>query len=231
MKKLGLIGGTGPESTVEYYRQIAYGVQEKTGRFPKLCIESLSVFEVLHYCEQRDYVGLTDYLLQGFHCLADAGADFACLTGITPHVVFEEVAARSPIPVVSMVETACAYALQQGYSKIALLGTYPTMRGDFFPAPFRANGIDVVAPTEPEMQYIGEKIERELGLGTMHPETQKRFCEIAERLVREEGAEAIVLGCTELPMILNSSLLPVPCMDVMEIHIRKLIDVILENGE
>ena len=231
MRKLGLIGGTGPESTVEYYRQIAYGVQKKTGRFPMLCIESLSVFEVLDFCERQDYAGLTDYLLKGFQCLANAGADFACLTGITPHVVFEKVAARSPIPVVSMVETANAYALQQGYRKIALLGTYPTMRGDFFPAPFRANGIDVVAPTEPEMQYIGEKIETELELGTVHPETQKRFYEIVERLVREEGAEAIVLGCTELPMILNSSLLSVPCMDVMEIHIRKLIDVILEDEE
>ena len=229
MRKLGLIGGTGPESTVTYYRQIAYGVQEKTGRFPKLCIESLSVFEVLRFCEKQDFAGLADYLLKGFQCLADAGADFACLTGITPHVVFEEVAARSPIPVVSIVETACAYALQQGYRKIALLGTYPTMRGDFFPEPFRANGIEVITPTEPEMQYIGEKIETELELGTVRPETPKRFCEIVERLAREEGAEAIVLGCTELPMILNGDLLSVPCVDVMEIHIQKLISMILED--
>ena len=229
MRKLGLIGGTGPESTVAYYRGIAYGVQEKTGRFPKLCIESMSVFEVLGYCERQDYAGLADYLLQGFQCLADAGADFACLTGITPHVVFEEIAARAPIPVVSMVETACAYALQQGYHKIALLGTYPTMTGSFFQTTFRARGIEVITPTEAEMRYIGEKIETELELGKVIPETQARFCEIAERLVREDGAEAIVLGCTELPMILNDDLLSVPCMDVMEIHIQKLISMILED--
>ena len=229
MRKLGLIGGTGPESTIAYYRGIAYGVQEKTGRFPKLCIESLSVFEVLRFCEQRDYAGLADYLVQGFSCLAKAGADFACLTGITPHVVYDEVLARSPIPIVSMVETACEYAQALAYHRIALLGTYPTMSGEFFQRVFRAHGIEVVTPTEAEMRYIGEKIETELELGNVAPKTQKRLCEISERLVREEGAQAVVLGCTELPMILNSALLSVPCMNVMEIHIQRLVDMILKD--
>ena len=229
MRKLGLIGGTGPESTVEYYRQIAYGVQKQRGCFPNLCIESLSVFEVLRFCELGDYDGLTDYLAQGFSCLAKAGADFACLTSITPHVVYDEVAARSPIPIVSMVETACEYAQMQVYHRIALLGTYPTMSGEFFQRAFRAHGIEVVTPTEAEMRYIGEKIETELELGNVVPETQTCFCEIAERLACEEDAQAIVLGCTELPPILNDSLLSVPCLDVMKIHIEKLISMIIEN--
>ena len=231
MRKLGLIGGTGPESTVEYYRQIAYGVQKRTGRFPNLCIESLSVFEVLRFCEQRDYAGLTDYLVRGFSCLARAGADFACLTGITPHVVFDEVAARSPIPLVSMVETAREYAQSERYQRIALLGTYPTMSGNFFQKGCNACGLEVLIPTEAEMRYIGKKIENELELGNVVSETQTRFCEIAERLTREEGAQAVVLGCTELPMILNNDLLSVPCMDVMEIHIQKLINMIVQDHE
>ena len=91
MKKLGLIGGTGPESTIEYYRQIEYGVQAKAGSFPNLTIESLSVFDVLRFCEEKDYKGLTAYLIKGFQCLADAGADFACLTGITPHLGSDQI--------------------------------------------------------------------------------------------------------------------------------------------
>ena len=75
MKKLGLIGGTGPESTIEYYRQIEYGVLAKAGCFPNLAIESLSVFDVLQFCKEKDYPGLTAYLVRGFQCLADAGAD------------------------------------------------------------------------------------------------------------------------------------------------------------
>ena len=132
MKKLGLIGGTEPESTIEYYRQIEYAVQEKTGAFPNLAIESLSVFDVLRFCRKADYDGLVSYLVEGFRCLADAGADFACLTGITPHIVFDRVAADSPIPIVSMVEAACQRAKELGFTRIALLGTYPTMSGTFF---------------------------------------------------------------------------------------------------
>lgn len=228
MNKIGLIGGTGPESTIEYYRQIEYRVQEKTGRFPNLVIESLSVFEVLRYCAQRDYQGLVDYLVKGFQSLSNAGADFACLTGITPHVVFDEIAARSPIPVISMVETASERASAQGLHRVALLGTYPTMSGSFFQKAFAARNIDVITPSEENMQYIGQKIETELELGQVLPETQKKLCEICEGLVAGGGAQAIVLGCTELPMILNEQLLSVPCFDVMQIHIEKLVSLILE---
>lgn len=228
MKKLGLIGGTGPESTIEYYRQIEYGVQEKAGCFPNLVIESLSVFDVLRFCAEKDYRGLADYLVEGFEKLHAAGADFACLTGITPHIVYDDIAERSPVPVISMVKTACDRAEALGMKKIALLGTYPTMSGTFFQDTFSRRGIEVITPSEDEMKYIREKIEQELELGQVVPETQKRFCGICERLVSEEQAQAIVLGCTELPLILNDSLLSVPCFDVMKIHVEKLISMILE---
>lgn len=229
MRKLGLIGGTGPESTIEYYRQIEYAVQEKTGAFPNLVIESLSVFDVLRFCREANYDGLVSYLVKGVRCLADAGADFACLTGITPHIVFERVAAESPIPIISMVDAACETAQKQGFSRIALLGTYPTMSGTFFQNTFSRHGIEVITPTEEEMRYVGEKIETELELTQVLPETQKRFVEIAERLVTDEHVQAIVLGCTELPLILNDSLLSVSCLDVMKIHIEKLVSVIAES--
>lgn len=228
MKKLGLIGGTGPESTVEYYRQIEYGVQAKAGFFPNLVIESLSVFDVLRFCGEGDYHGLADYLLKGIHCLADAGADFACLTGITPHIVFDEISDKSPIPVISIVDAACERAKTLGYSKIALLGTYPTMTGAFFQKTFLTQDIEVVTPQEGEMQFIGDKIETELELAQVIPETQQRFCAIADRLVSDDNVQAIVLGCTELPLILNDNLTKVPCLDVMKIHIETLISMILD---
>lgn len=229
MKKLGMIGGTGPESTIEYYRRIEYAIQTKTGAFPNLAIESLSVFEVLRFCREKDYDGLTSYLGNGFRRLADAGADFACLTGITPHIVFDQVAAESPIPLVSMVDAACERARALGFTRIALLGTYPTMSGAFFQTAFARQGVEAVTPTEEEMRYIGEKIEKELELAQVIPETQRRFVEIAERLVTEERVQAAVLGCTELPLILNDSFLSVPCLDVMKIHIEKLVSMIIEG--
>lgn len=114
MNKLGLIGGTNPESTIEYYRQIEYGVQKKSGRsfFPNLTIESLSVFDVLGFCKRQDYEGLTEYLLNGIRNLAASGAQYAALTGITPHIVFDRLSGKSPIPLISMVDTARRYALK-----------------------------------------------------------------------------------------------------------------------
>lgn len=231
MNKLGLIGGTGPESTIEYYKSIEYGVQQKSGRsfFPNLTIESLSVFDVLSFCEKQDYAGLTAYLLKGIHNLAAAGAQYAALTGITPHIVFDELSNASPIPLISMVDTARDYASMHGYKKICLLGTLPTMEGTFFQKSFEKSGIKVITPNAEEKKYIGTKIETELEFGKVLPETQQAFIEIAEGIIREEQVQAVVLGCTELPLIFDGVELPVPYIDVMQVHIQALVDLIMQG--
>ena len=231
MKKLGLIGGTGPESTIEYYKGIEYGVQRRSGRsfFPHLTIESLSVFDVLGFCERRDYAGLTEYLLKGIKNLAAAGAECAALTGITPHIVFDELAAVAPIPLISMVDTARDHAAERGYKKICLLGTLPTMDGTFFQSSFAKRGIEVVTPNAEEKRCIETKIETELEFGKVLPETQRSFREIVERIIQEEKVQAVVLGCTELPLVFRDMELSVPYIDVMQIHIGALIQMILKE--
>lgn len=231
MKKLGLIGGIGPESTIAYYRDIAYGVQKRLNApvFPPLVIESLSVFDVLRFCDEQDYDGLTAYLLRGVRHLAAAGAVFAAVTGNTPHVVFAELAEKSPVPLVSIVETACSEALHQHFRKIALLGTEPTMKADFFKRPFREKGIDVVTPDKNEMKFIGAKISEELELGIISPETRSRCVQIVNRMIRDEKIDAVVLGCTELPLLFKGEKLAVPYLDTMKIHVHKLIDMILSE--
>ena len=231
MNKLGLIGGTGPESTIEYYKGIEYGVQQKSGRsfFPNLTFESLSVFDVLSFCGKQDSAGLTTYLLKGIRNLAAAGAQYAVLTGITPHIEFEGLSQVSPIPVISMVDTARDYAAANGYKKICLLGTLPTMEGTFFQNSFAKRGIEVVTPNAEEKSYIGTKIETELEFGKVLPETQHAFKEIAERIIREEQVQAVVLGCTELPLIFDGVELPVPYIDVMRVHINALVDLIMQD--
>lgn len=231
MNKIGLVGGTGPESTIEYYKGIEYGVQQKSGCsfFPNLTIESLSVFDVLGFCKKQDYAGLTAYLLKGIHNLAAAGAQYAALTGITPHIVFDELSKASPIPLISMVDTARDYAAVHGYKKICLLGTLPTMEGTFFRRSFAKHGIEVITPNTEEMNYIGTKIETELELGQVLPETQHMFKKIAERIIQEEHVQAVVLGCTELPLLFDSVELSAPCIDVMQVHIHTLIDLIMQD--
>ncbi len=222
MSKIGLIGGTGPESTVIYYRELTKQVCEACGNFPNLVIESLSVFDVLGYCERKDYKGLASYLSRGVENLERAGAEYAAFTGITPHIVFDEVQKRSSIPLVSMLETSAAYAEKAGFGRVALLGTIPTMREGFFQRAFAEKGIETVVPAEEEMQYIGEKISSELEFGVVRKDTSDNLADIANRLITEEKAEAIVLGCTELPLVFENVELAVPYIDVMRIHIERL---------
>lgn len=231
MKKLGLIGGTGPESTIIYYKKLTNGVREKLNRdyFPNIKIESLSVFDVLGYCERQDYDGFADYLLEGFRNLAAAGADCAALTGITPHIVYDRIIEKSPITVISMIDTSVQFALKNQLKKIALFGTLPTMNGTFFKEPFIKKGIEVVTPNEKEKTYIGTKIATELEYGIINPETAYKMKEIAMRVIDEEKVDAVVLGCTELPLIFADMELPVIKMDVMEIHIQALIDEIVNE--
>lgn len=231
MKKLGLIGGIGPESTIPYYHDIVYGVQKKVGKsfFPNLNIESLSVFEVLRMCKEEDYTALQDYLLKGINNLVAGGADFIAITGNTPHIVFDELERESSVPIISIVKTTCDVAKEKKFSKIGLLGTEVTMNGEFFRKPFNEAGISVIVPTEEEKSFIGQKISSELELGIVTEETSSTILSIVNRMINEDKIEAIVLGCTELPLLFKDISLSVPYLDTMQIHIQKLIEMILED--
>ncbi len=229
MKKLGLVGGMGPESTIPYYHDIVYGVQERVGKdyFPNLTIESINVFDILRLCGEQKYDELTDYLLQAITNLARSGAEFAALSANTPHIVFNRLQELSPIPLISIIESACKEAEKRNLKKIGLLGTIFTMTEDFFKEPFSRKKIEIVVPSDVEMEYVNQKISSELEHGIVKKETLEGFKEIILRMQTEENIEAVILGCTELPLLLNDAVSPVPCLDTMQIHIRDIVDEIV----
>ena len=229
MKKLGLVGGMGPESTIPYYHGIVYGVQNAIGEkvFPNLIIDSVDVFKVLQYSNQKKYDALADYLMLSINSLIAGGADFIAMSANTPHVIFNELQKQSSVPLISIVETARDDAVSNGYKKIGLIGTIPTMNGSFFITPFTKHGINIVLPSEDEKIYIDTKISEELELGIVKKDTLENFLSIIQRMKDEDGIQAIVLGCTELPLILNDDVSSVPCLDTMQIHIRALVNEII----
>lgn len=160
--------------------------------------------------------------------LAKSGAEFAALSANTSHIVFDRLQEQSPIPLISIVEATCEEAKNRELKKIGLLGTIFTMTGDFFKAPFVKNGIQVVIPSESEMKIVNEKISMELELGVVKEETLLFFQNVINRMKNENGIEAIVLGCTELPLLLNDEVSSVPCLDTMQIHISSIIKTILD---
>lgn len=230
MKKLGLVGGMGPESTIPYYHDIVYGVQEKVGKdfFPNLTIESVNVFEVLQFCKEENYDELTRYLMRAINNLIKSGAEFVALSANTPHIVFDRLKMKSSVPLVSIIEATRDEAIRLNMKKIGLLGTIFTMTGEFFTKPFEDSDIEIVVPTEEEMEFVNHKIGAELELGIVKEDTLESFQAIIERMKKENGIEAIILGCTELPLLLKDEVSPVPCLDTMKIHIKTLVDMIVE---
>jgi aspartate racemase len=231
VKKLGLIGGMGPESTIPYYYGIVYGVQRKVGKklFPYMTIESVNVFDVLNMCERQEYDALIDYLMKAINNLRASGVDFIALSANTPHIVFDELKKRSPIQLVSIVEATCSEAKQRNILKVGLLGTIITMNGEFFKNPFLENHIEVVTPTDEEKEFVNEKISQELELGIVKGETISAFLKIVQRMKDEDGIQAIILGCTELPLLFKGVKIPVEPLDTMQIHIETLVNMIVEE--
>lgn len=229
LRKLGLIGGTGPESTLIYYRRIIEGVAAATrpDLFAPLSIESLSAFEVFRFAGAEDWDGLTEYLLSAVINLERAGAEVASLTANTPHVVFDRLVEKSPLPLVSSIESTRREIRARGASSVILLGTEFTMVGDFLSGPLRADGIDVAVPNAEEIAYIQDKIATEIEFGVVRDETRDGFAKIINRLAADDGGELVLLACTELPLLLNDETSPVPTLDTMDPHIDDLVRVVL----
>lgn len=231
MKKLGLIGGVGPEATLQYYKDIEYGVMERVGEpfFPNMTIESLSCFRMIPLGAAQDYDGMTEYIMGAVRVLEGAGCDFIAMACNTGHMVFDRVQAQCSVPMVSIVEACLEEAQNRGCHKLLLLGTDGTMKDDFFKKPFWREGLEVVVPSEEEQAYVGWHIENELEHGIVKDEVKQEFFRIVRDMAEKEGIEAVILGCTELPMIFDGAETAVPVLDTVPIHIKKIVDMIMEK--
>jgi len=159
MKTVGIIGGIGPESTVDYYRLIiaAYREQRQDGSYPAIIINSIDLNKIRDLVTANALADLTEYLVVEVQRLARAGADFGLLAANTPHIVFDDVRQQSPIPLLSIVEATCEAAKALALRRLGLLGTRFTMQGRFFPDVFAREGITLVVPAPDEQDYVHDK--------------------------------------------------------------------------
>jgi aspartate racemase len=230
MKTLGMIGGVGPESTVDYYRLIIamYRDRKPDGSYPPIVINSIDMTKMLGFVEADALPDLANYLSEEVRKLAGAGADFGLLASNTPHIVFDEVQRQSPIPLLSIVEATCKAAKAQGLGKLGLFGSRFTMQAQFFPEVFSREGITLIVPSPDDQHYIHEKYMGELVKGVFLPETRAGLLAIAERLKQQEGIQGVILGGTELPLILrNVSDRGMLFLDTTQIHVRAAVEQLL----
>ena len=230
MKTLGMIGGLGPESTVDYYQRIIALYRERTrdGGYPEFIIASVNLTKGLNFMDAGDLAGMADYLLEAIGKLARAGSDFALISANTPHIVFDDVAAKSPIPLISIVEATCAAAKARKLKRLALFGTRYTMQATFYPQVFSREGIELLVPEANDQSYIHDKYFSELVPGKFLPETRAGLLAVVDRMKAKSGIEAVILAGTELPLILrNPDHNGISFLDTTKIHVAAAVDEML----
>jgi aspartate racemase len=222
---LGIVGGLGPESTIDYYRRILEEwKREDPSSSPSIIIDSLDVDRGLRLVE-HDRPALVEYLLGSLRRLAAAGADVAAMAANTPHVVFDDLVARSPIPILSIVEACAEEAERRGLRRLGLLGTRFTMEGSFYPTVFARRGMAVVSPNNEERAWIHDHYVRQLLKGDFRDETRDGVTRVIGRLRDEENIDGVILGGTELTLLLSEPVVGgIPALDTTALHVDAIVN-------
>jgi aspartate racemase len=216
MKTIGIIGGIGPESTIDYYRKIiaAYCELDVNGNYPKIIINSINMSEMLKLLAADRFDEIAENLVAEFGKLAAAGADFGLLASNTPHIIFDKVRNSSQLPLISIVEATCSKVKVIGLQRIALFGTKFTMNGGVYDQVFSQHNIQVFIPSDIEQNFIHEKYLKELVKGNIQDDTKSELLKIASRMKKEHDVQGLILGGTELSLILQNG--DAPGMDIID---------------
>ena len=227
MATLGIVGGIGPESTIEYYRTIIRAYQERHGAMaqPPILINSVDAHEMLGLFSAGKIAEAIAFMVGALRRLADAGASLGVIAANTPHLVFDQVQEQSPIPLVSIVVAACSYVRAAGWSRAALFGTHYTMGGAFYEPVFAQAGIEIVLPDEADQAYIHDKYMTELIRTQFLDSTRDGLSAIVGKMKAGRAIDCVILGGTELPFVLRGKeAAGVPLVDTTQVHARAAVD-------
>lgn len=233
MKKIGIIGGTGPESTVDYYNQIIKAFKDGSGdmNYPEIIIYSINLGKLLGMMRAEQYDGAIGYLVEKIDRLEKAGADFAAISANTPHLFFDRINEKSPLPLISIVESTCAESVKHGFKRPGLFGTGFTMDASFYQDVFRKQGIEVIMPDKEDKALINHKLFSEIELGIFKDETRELLIQIIEKMVREQQIDSLILGCTEFPLILTKPYYAeILMLNTTKIHVDAIVKYCLDRG-
>lgn len=233
MAKIGMIGGLGPESTLDYYRLLIDEYRSKSNEEsnPEIIIYSMDINRLLKLVENQEWDNLVNVLVDGIKVLEKGGADFGFISANTPHIVFDRIKELSTIPLISIVEKTGEYIKKEGIKKVGLLGTKFTMESDFYKKVFDREGIEIFYPNDKEVKYIQHKLMTEIELGNFLDKTKEGLLNIIKRMIKDNSIEGVILGCTELPLILTKSEFGIPFFNTSKIHVESIIKHYLNISE
>ncbi len=224
-KRIGILGGISPASTLEYYRSLIYLYHERMhdSDYPEIIIYSLDFGRFTRMENEGRRKELASYVSNGIGRLAAAGADFAIMAANSAHDVFDEVSSSAKIPMLSIVDAAAEEASRLGLKKVLLTGIKYTMKADFYKKGLGKRSIDVIVPNLADQEEINRIIFEELALEKFLPQSRRWFIGMASRY----EADGVVLGCTELPLLVGGDVLGKPLLDTLHLHVKAALDYCL----
>ena len=231
MNKLGLLGGIGPESTLQYYQQIIQKYRDTldTQEYPEFSMESINMTKMLQYVSDKDFDGLVLFLLDRVERLAQSGANFAAMASNTPHIVFDQLEEKASIPMVSIVKATCEEITRHPIQSLGLFGTKSTMTAGFYQTVGEQFGVTIHSPNEEEQAYIHEKYFSELVFNIQNERTREDLKEIAGKMRKRHGIQGLILGGTELPILLGpSDFSDLQVFDTTQIHVQEIVKRMIE---
>lgn len=228
VKRIGLIVGLSPASTEDYYREITEGYNKRFGglRYPEMVLRSLNLQEVSDAQDRNDWGRVAEIMVRGMYDLRNAGADFGAIASNTPHNAFDKIRAASPIPVLSIMDATSKEIKKDGFKTVGLLGTRSTMENGYFQREFERQGIKTIVPGEEGKINVNSIIFKELVKGIVLEHSKYVFKDVIRKLA-DGGAEGIILGCTEIPMLIKQEDSPVKTYNTASIHAKAILEYAL----
>ncbi|MGG6231119.1 aspartate/glutamate racemase family protein [Tenacibaculum sp. SDUM215027] len=225
MKKIGLVGGISWTSTLDYYKYINEGINQRLGGLSsaECLIYSLNFSDV----QNKGWTNSFDLIYNACTNLASSNVDAIVLGANTAHLFADEIQSKINIPIIHIAEATAKEIKKEKLSKVGLLGTKFTMEMDFYKDKLKENNIETIIPSEKkDIEEIQHIVKNELGKGIVTNQSKLKFIRYANELI-EQGAEGIILGCTEIPMLIEQNDFEFPVFDTTKIHVKNIIDFAL----
>lgn len=234
MKTIGILGGLGPEATVDYYKEIFRTVNKRHNNgslnYPEIVIYSVNMSRFIGLLENKKYLEASNYIAHCISGLEKSGAEVAAMSANTPHLIFSDIKDKVPIPLISIVDATVEKAQELGLKRCGLIGTIFTMEASFYQDAFEKQGIEIVTPNAEEKRLINDKLFQELELGIFKDETKTELLEIFLAFKNREGLDSLIMGCTELPVMFpENEYLGTTFLNTTQIHVEQIVDKASEN--
>jgi aspartate racemase len=222
-RRIGVVGGVGPAATILYYKLLIEGARARAAGLPEIVIDSLDLHEIEGYLARRDLDSLENRLVRSVAGLGDAGCDSVAIACNSMHLAYGRVAARVTVPMVNLIDSVLDETVRRGYRCVGLLGSTFVATSGIYQDPLEAGGIRCLVPGESEQAWIMETILGDLQEPVVPARTVARLLQNVADL-RDQGAEAVILGCTDLPVAITEANSPIPVLDTARIHVDAVLD-------